>query len=441
MTEKQPGQDEAGKQEDSARALRKRAEEAMAAGRAHQEPPPGEEGRILHELRVHQIELEMQNDELRQTQEKLEAAKTKYFNLYNRAPVGYFTINGDGVILEANLTAANLLGMGKDLLADYPFTKLVAAEDRDAGYLFHKKLLKTGKPQSCELRIARPGGAPFWARIEATPADDAENGAAAFYFVMSDITESKRAEEDLMAAKKEAERANKAKSLFLSSMDHEIRTPLTSVMGFSQILSSDANHPLDDFQKLLLGKVVASGGQLLELITNVLDLVKIESGEIETSIEAVDVQYIAEKALVNSADLADEFGVKLRSIIPSAECYVMADGACLSQALIQLLSNSIQFNKKGGEAVLSWKPIDENRVRISISDEGAGIHEDNIKDLYKPFNRLGIEGSNIRGFGVGLALVKRLVEMMGGEVGAQSQAGLGSTFYIDLPSAMKPESD
>jgi PAS domain S-box-containing protein len=251
--------------------------------------------------------------------------------------------------------------------------------------------------------------------------------------------EHRIAEQAIKAALKEAELANKAKSVFLSSMSHEIRTPLTSVIGFSHLLASDAEHPLNDFQKQLLGKVMNSGNQLLDLVNSALDLAKIESGDIETSIEAVEMKSLAIMALTSSAHLAKERGVNLSSQIPTEDCHVMADSILLRQVLTNLLSNAIKYNKKGGETILAWKPFDENKVRISVSDEGIGISEDNIKNLYKPFDRMGIEGRNIQGFGVGLTIVKRLVELMGGEVAVESEVGKGSTFHIDLPGGKKRE--
>ncbi|MBF0292612.1 MAG: HAMP domain-containing histidine kinase [Nitrospinae bacterium] len=222
-------------------------------------------------------------------------------------------------------------------------------------------------------------------------------------------------------------------------MSHEIRTPLNSVIGFSRLLASDVEHPLNDFQKKILEKVVKSGNHLLELINSVLDLAKIESGEFEVTTEALEMKSLARTTLTILDDLAKESGVNLSVEIPEEDCYVMADSVLLHQVLTNLLSNAIKYNKKGGGTILSWRPLDENRVRISITDEGVGISEDNIKNLFKPFDRMGKEGRNIKGFGIGLTIAKRLVESMKGGIGVESQIGRGSTFYVDLPSANKPE--
>jgi PAS domain S-box-containing protein len=196
MTDKQAGPDEADGQTKPAQSLRDLAEGKVRAKKPHYAeswlPPMARE--LLHELRVHQVELEMQNDELHQKQEELTAVHAKYFNLYDFAPVGYFTINEEGLTLEANLTAASLFGVARHLLLSQPFTRLIAAEDQDIYYMFRKQLFETGKPQSCELRMSRPDGGWFWAGMRATVAKGAQSGEAVCRAVVTDITERKAAE-------------------------------------------------------------------------------------------------------------------------------------------------------------------------------------------------------------------------------------------------------
>lgn len=256
-----------------------------------------------------------------------------------------------------------------------------------------------------------------------------------------EISERRQAEEDLITAKEEAERANIAKSTFLSSMSHEIRTPLTSVIGFSKLLQSDTDRPLTDSQKELSTRIADAGDHLLELVDGVLDLSKIESEKIALSFEDVDVELLVRTAMDALAPLAEKYRVKLTFANGSEHCYVRADRTHLLQALINLISNAIKYNKRGGEVVLSCELSGEKTARISLSDTGPGIAEDKIGNLFKPFDRLGKEGQNIPGTGIGLTITKRLVESMGGEVGLKSKVGKGSMFYIDIPIAykLKPE--
>ncbi len=359
-------------------------------------------------------------------------SERKYRQLTEQASEGIFVVDQRGRYLDVNPAGLEMVGYSLEELRGMTIPDLMPPDELKKAPSRFPEIL-SGKTIISERTLKRKDGSLFQAEITAKLMSDGNVLAT-----QRDITERKRSEKALVAAKEEAERSNKAKSVFLSSMSHEIRTPLTSVIGFSQLLATDTEHPLNDFQKNLLGKVVDSGNKLLELINSALDLARIESGVIEVSIEVVEMISLAATALTSSAQMAKEYGVRLGSKPASVDCYVMADSALLSQVVTGLLSNAIKYNKKGGETILAWKLSDENKVHISVSDEGPGISEDNIKNLYKPFDRLGMEGRNIQGFGVGLAIAKRLVELMGGEVGVESEVGEGSTFYIVLPAGKKP---
>ena len=200
-------------------ALRRKAE--LLLPERDKRPPPSvrESDAILlsQELQVHQIELEMQNEELRRAQRAVEISRERYFDLYDLAPVGYFTISVSGLILEANLTAADLLHVARGVLPAQPFTRFILPADQDIHYLSRKKLLETGQPQACELRMLPRDAAPFWVQIESAIAKDAD-GDDVCRVVISDITARKRLEDELRKAKEEAERANTAKSEFLANM-------------------------------------------------------------------------------------------------------------------------------------------------------------------------------------------------------------------------------
>ena len=187
--------------------LRRRAEERLRGKPVDPSSLSADESRrLLHELQVHQIELEMQNDELRKAQEELEGSRVKYFDLYDMAPVGYFTVSEKGSILEANLRAAQLLGVEGNRLVKQPLTRYIVPEDQDVYYLHRKRLLETGARQVCELRMRRQDGSPFWARLETGAARDGENGPTVSRTTVSDITENKRTELTLANASKELER-------------------------------------------------------------------------------------------------------------------------------------------------------------------------------------------------------------------------------------------
>src|ERR1043166_8992961 len=221
---------------DSGQALRKRAE-ALAGERAGGMPEnlevlsPEAARRALYELRVHQIELEMQNEELRRTQEELDGSRARYFDLYDLAPVGYFTLSEQGLILEANLTAARLLGVERGALVKHPLSRFVLREDQDTYYLHRKALLETGAPQAWDLRMLKKDAAPFWMRVEATTAQGPD-GSSVCRAVMSDITETKRAEQLIQTHSDELQE-------FAYALTHDLQEPLRMVVIFSQLLAQE----------------------------------------------------------------------------------------------------------------------------------------------------------------------------------------------------------
>ena len=201
--------------------LRQQAEEVLQRQPEElREMPPEDIQHLIHELRVHQIELEMQNEELRRTQRELELSRDRYSDLYDFAPVGYFTVSETGLILEANLTAATMLGLERGRLIKQPLTRFIASEDQDTYYLHRKQLFETREPQVCELRMVRKGGSQFWARMEATVARDSE-GQAVYRATMSDITERKRAEEEIRESEKRMRRVVQNMPVMLDALNEE----------------------------------------------------------------------------------------------------------------------------------------------------------------------------------------------------------------------------
>ena len=232
---------------------------------------------MLHELRVHQIELEMQNEELRQAQLALDIERARYFDLYDLAPVGYCTLSDAGLIRRANLTAASLLGDSRSRLAGQPISRFIARADQDIYYLHHKRVLESGEPQACELRMLKADGTPFWAHLASTAAPEADDGV--LRLVLSDISERKHAEAErarfeqmlhehnaeLERTRRVAEKATRAKSEFLSSMSHDLRTPLTAILGFAQLIESGSPPPTPS-QARSIAQILKAGWYLLGLI-------------------------------------------------------------------------------------------------------------------------------------------------------------------------------
>jgi PAS domain S-box-containing protein len=254
--------------------------------------------------------------------------------------------------------------------------------------------------------------------------------------ISEDITDRKRAEEALRAATETAERANRAKSEFLSRMSHELRTPLNATLGFAQLLELE---DLTDKQRESVNQIVNAGRHLLELINEVLDIARIEEGRMTLSPEPIHL-----------GDLIDESVELMRSVAVAREVELIADGAeaCesfvaadrqrLKQVLLNLMSNAVKYNRRHGRVELFCTTRPDGIVRVTVSDTGQGIEPESMEKLFLPFDRLGAETSDVEGTGLGLALSKRLVEVMGGSLGVDSTPGIGSSFWVDLPEVEAP---
>ncbi|MEN8170787.1 MAG: ATP-binding protein [Pseudomonadota bacterium] len=234
----------------------------------------------------------------------------------------------------------------------------------------------------------------------------------------------------LALAKEEAEEASQAKSEFLSSMSHELRTPMNAILGFAQILEFD--EVLAEEQQDSVQEILKAGHHLLELINEVLDLAKIESGHIDLLLEPVKLSALVEECFSLVTPVAENRGVSLRYADINGDM-VRADKTRLKQVLLNLLSNAIKYNREKGSVRLDVETVNETELRISISDTGNGIDEENFDFLFQPFNRLTAEGGEIEGTGIGLTITRNLMEMMGGRIGVDSEQGVGSCFWVELP--------
>ena len=242
--------------------------------------------------------------------------------------------------------------------------------------------------------------------------------------------ERRAAEEESRQARQVAEQANRAKSEFLSRMSHELRTPLNAVLGFGQLLQMDELTPA---QRESADHIVKAGRHLLALIDDVLDISRIEAGTIPISSEPVPVEETLSEvvAFVEPTAAERRIGIE-RQPSSGAEPHVWADRQRLKQVLLNLVSNAVKYNNDGGTVTIGWQRVAGDRLRIHVDDTGPGLAPDQLGRLFTPFERLGAEHTGVEGTGIGLALSKRLVEQMGGEIGVESEDGKGSRFWVDL---------
>ncbi|MGQ0597980.1 ATP-binding protein [Aquabacterium sp.] len=290
-----------------------------------------------------------------------------------------------------------------------------------------------GMLQQFEYRTILPKKGQRWMAGQAFAAREGADGSTAWYGYTQDVTEQKLYAEALITAQT-AERANHAKSEFLSRMSHELRTPLNAIIGFAQLLQMDRSSVFGDEQRRRVNLIEKAGQHLLSMLGDVLDLSRIEAGDLPLSIEAQDVDLVADDALSMVGAQARHSQIRIDTHGVGSHVYAQADRVRLRQVLVNLLSNAIKYNRAGGTVQLRARRAGDE-VLIEVQDSGIGMSPEQQAQLFQPFNRLGVEQSGIEGTGIGLVIVHKLVSLMGGRIEVESQAGTGSCFRIVLPAA------
>jgi signal transduction histidine kinase/ActR/RegA family two-component response regulator len=299
-----------------------------------------------------------------------------------------------------------------------------------------------------ELTYLRRDGSRLPAVVSVSALRDTQNAIIGYLLLGTDNTARKQVEAEqqrldqalhetnleLQSAKVAAETANLAKSDFLSGMSHELRSPLNAILGFAQLMDSGSPVPTPD-QKDSIDQILQAGWYLLALINEVLDLALIESGKLSMSCEPMSLAEVLDDCQAMIEPQARKSGIRVSFIDAGAPLFVQADRTRVKQIFVNLLSNAIKYNRVGGTVEVRCRVRPDHRIRISFQDTGEGLSADKLAQLFQPFNRLGQEAGVQEGTGIGLVVSKRLVGLMGGEIGAESSVGVGSVFWIDLQPA------
>ncbi len=352
------------------------------------------------------------------------------------------TISAEGKITDANIATEQVTGVGREILigsdfADY-FTDPQQARE---GY---QQVFLKGSVTDYPLAIRHVRGKITDVVYNASVYRDAKGNVLGVFAAARDITESKHLGQalqkrniELEKATAEAEEASLAKSKFLSSMSHELRTPLNAILGFAQLIESNDSPPTPS-QKRSLDQILSAGWFLLELVNEILDLAQIESGKAVMVREALPLEHIMSECQELVEPLARKRGIEISFPRMERPHWVDADRTRTRQVLINLLHNAIKYNKPGGLVSMACTLVPPNSVRISVRDTGPGLSPDQLRQLFQPFNRLGRESGAEQGTGIGLVMVKQLVELMGGVINVESQVGVGSVFSIELNLTTAP---
>jgi len=374
-------------------------------------------------------------EQLRQEAEAaLQISEERLRRSQNYANIGTWDWNIETGELHWSDRIAPLFGFPEgDLETTYEnFLNSVHPDDRNMVTEAVSACVVEGKEYDIEHRCIWPDRTVRWLSEKGDVQRDESGEAVRMLGVVQDITDKKEAEINLVAAKEEAERANRTKSEFLSSMSHELRTPMNAILGFAQLMELDKG--LTENQKQSIGEISKAGYHLLELINEVLDLARIEAGKLTVSMGPVEVKEVFDDCMKLILPMAKKYSVHVN--YQPDDCknnIVQADKTRLKQVILNLLSNAIKYNKPGGYVSVDCSTTKDKRLRVDIKDNGLGIDKMMQSALFTAFNRLGADSTSIEGTGIGLVITKNLVELMNGTIDFSSTLGEGSKFWIELP--------
>ena len=402
--------------------------------------------RLIHELEVHQVELEMQNDELKLANGKAERAKKKYTELYDFAPSGYLTLTKAGEIAHLNYNAEHLLGKEHSKLIKSSFGFFVSPDTRADYNRFLQKIFKSKVKETCEFKLVTSDDSIKYVLANGI----ISNNSGKCLMTLIDITKQKQTENELTKAREKAEESERLKSAFLANMSHEIRTPMNGILGFTELLK---DHQLQgEEQQKYIGIIEKSGTRLLNIINNIISLSKIESHQIDVLLTDTNVNEQIE-FIYQFFELEAEqknLHLKFQNALPVNDAYIKTDMEKLYAVLTNLVKNAIKFTQTG--YIEFGYTVKDNFLEFFVKDSGPGIPDVQKEIIFERF-RQGSEAltRNYEGAGLGLAISKAYVEMLGGKIWVTNNPDLisvndnrvntGSIFYFTLPahSLNKPE--
>ncbi|MDD5093457.1 MAG: ATP-binding protein [Dehalococcoidia bacterium] len=426
-----------------ASALRKRAEDLADVGPEYLADISREKAhQMIHELRVHQIELEMQNEELLRTQGELEESRSKYVDLYDFAPIGYITLGQNGSILDANIAAAELLGIERRFLIQRAFHSLVSPDFRDTFHVHRRQVFQTLIPQACELKLLKKSVEPFHAHLRSIAVQDDTGTPVQIRMAISDITERKQAEEALRWTNIELEKALEelkacqeqllqsaklaAVGELVAGVAHEMNNPLMAISGYAQLLLEEVK---DESIRADLETINKETDRTITIVGNLLSFAR----RCEPEKKPLSINKTIEETLeLRAYELSLDNIQIIRDFSPDLPT-IMADRNQLQQVFLNLINNAAYAMKEAhgkGRLLIKTLPVDK-LIRITFTDDGAGIPPDTIDRIFDPFFTTKDVG---KGTGLGLSICYGIIKEHGGRIYVLSTPGRETTFTIDLPT-------
>jgi PAS domain S-box-containing protein len=418
--------------------LRRRAEDRALELEAQSAVISLSEGarQLVHELRVHQIELEMQNEELRRTQVELEASQARYFDLYDLAPVGYYSLSAKGLILEANLTAATMLGVSRGALVHRPITQLILKDDQDIYYTHRRRLFDSGRAQVFELRMLRGDSGSFWARVEAT-VTQSPDGTIVCRAVMSDISERKRTEQEREQMQGQLVQAQKLEALgtLAGGIAHDFNNLLQGIQGELSLIELELGEARARELEVPETRALVERGA--ELTRQLLGFAR--KGKYD--VKPLNLAQVLERTSTMYGRTRKDLVITLE--LPADLRAVLMDHAQLEQVLLNLMVNAGHAMPNGGRLLLKAEDVKLERgevdpdgapgtyVRLIVSDTGTGMDAATQARIFEPFFTTKPPG---QGHGLGLASTYGILKSHGALIHVRSELGQGATFLLYLPS-------
>ena len=389
---------------------------------------------LAHELGTHQIELEMQNEELRRTQEELEDSRSRYVELYDFAPIGYFTFDAHGLMLEMNLTGAGLLGVERRSALNKPFTVFLAGPAERNLFSRHCREVVRGQgKQECEVRLRKKDGTSFFAQIQSV-AVEGGGKVGPIRSMIFDITERKKAEAaldiahaELIRRTQELAASNKELETFSYAVSHDLRSPLWYIAGFIDVLEENYSEELDEKGRDHLRRVSDGAQRMKQLIEALLNLSRYMNAPLNRV--KVDLSEMVKTSLAEHAQVWPERKVEL---IIAEGVTAEGDPSILDVAIRNLIGNAWKFSEKRPDAKIEFGETElEGKTVYYVRDNGAGFDKEFGDKLFTPFQRLHSE-DEFPGLGIGLTTVQRIIHRHGGRIWAESEVNKGATFYFTL---------
>jgi len=434
-------------QPDELTELRQRAEAEL--GKLHREVPdfsPEEAQRLIHDLHTHQIELEMQNEELRHAQKELAEARDRYLDLYDFAPIGYVTLSGEGLIVEANLTLSEMLGLERRRLIRRPFSQLIDPVDQDLYYRHLHALSEAPDRSRCDLRLLKEGAGSFWAGMEITPVLDANGELAGLRAAIADISERRKYQDARQELSEELERRVAARSAELeekqaelvqagkmaalgrlaAGIAHEIGHPLSAISVRLQRLRTRREPEFVDESVILMSNQVERLTRTIRAVSSM-----VSAARSQRSVFRIDSSLETTVGFLKAESLGERSRIELKS--PPSPVHAFADQDCLQQVFLNLGMNALESMAGGGKLTIELAVIDDWAC-ISFTDTGAGMSEETRHRLFEPFYSTKKETH----MGLGLALCRELVEAENGRIEVGRAEGKGTVFRVFLPIHESP---